>query len=277
MITATTWGQHLRLGNYLFKYAAIIAISKKYNIPIKLPEYFLWKYLKNPPEIGNIAPDQVFKTRKWEYTPEEFEYVNNYFMGSRELDTDIDLGCFFQSEKWFENYKTDVLQALEFTPSIIGITQVKYEDALSKPCIGLSIRLGEDFTQSLDFAKIPVQFYTHCLSLLDLDAYNVIIFSDDIGMAKCIFGSNFYYAQANNTYIRVYDSNNYHQDPTEQLVLASLCKHFIIGNSTFSWWMAYLASERNYGKVYHTGLVFDGRYKEMYDTKNYYPERWIKI
>lgn len=62
----------------------------------------------------------------------------------------------------------------------------------------------------------------------------LIFFSDDIEWVKenCKYDGNIYYETEGN-------------DVCEKIRLMSSCKHFIISNSTFSWWVQYLSSNKN--------------------------------
>jgi hypothetical protein len=62
----------------------------------------------------------------------------------------------------------------------------------------------------------------------------------------------------------------------EQLALMSLCDHFIISNSTFSWWGAYLG-EKEHSKIIHPAYHFAGKLLQTSNAKDYYPERWINF
>jgi hypothetical protein len=59
----------------------------------------------------------------------------------------------------------------------------------------------------------------------------------------------------------------------EQLCLMTLCDHFIISNSTFSWWGAYLG-ETSKSQIIHPRAILDGKLKAKNDTKDYFPSRW---
>ena len=104
----------------------------------------------------------------------------------------------------------------------------------------------------------------------------LLFFSDDIEHAKKIFKDyNFYYAEPNNTHVNEYNNKNYHSNPMEQLAYMSLCDNFIISQSTFSWWGAYMGLYKKSGKVVHSGKVFSetGPMKDC-NTSTYYLPTW---
>ena len=53
----------------------------------------------------------------------------------------------------------------------------------------------------------------------------------------------------------------------------SKCYHNIIANSTFSWWGAYLNSNKNKIICYPSMWFTDPKYKNVYDM---FPNEWIK-
>lgn len=282
MILHKTFGQHLRLGNLLFKYAWTKAAEQKYGCVSAFPDHYLWKYLANKPVLdGGIEVDEVFKCRKWEYDPDHEKSWGAIF---QDTHVDIDLACFFQSAKWFEGYESVVKEALRFDPEYIKYIKEKYAKSLARPNIAISIRRG-DFVNHGSFAQIPANFYLAALytnfnKIHDEGQnpihYNIIFFSDDIEWCKSFFsGENVFYAEPNGTNAAP-GSKEYHNDPVEQLAYLSVCDNFIISNSTFSWWGAFLGSNPN-KKVIHSGKVFAGEYEKMYDIKDYYYPSWIKF
>ena len=57
------------------------------------------------------------------------------------------------------------------------------------------------------------------------------------------------------------------------LAVGAMCDDFIISNSTFSWWMAYLGTSET-KKVYAPDPWFGPALKHI-DTEGYYPE-WVE-
>ena len=55
------------------------------------------------------------------------------------------------------------------------------------------------------------------------------------------------------------------------MYLMSICRHHIIANSTFSWWGAWLCKHK--GSI----TICPERFIQKYETKDIYPENWIKI
>lgn len=287
MIYHELYGQHLRLGNWLFKYAWSVAKEEQFGEVTMYPEnYYLWQYLKVKPNTKEnyteFRPNADFLKVNWEWSPEEMKRVDDILINGK--DTLVSLDSFFQSEKWFENYKPYVKRALRFTDDaeINVLTKYKHVCGSDKPTIGIGIRLG-DFVGHGDFYQIPGSWYI--LALNEHFPYwktenEVVIFSDDIEGAKRMFAGyeydSFKYAEPNNTHTHNDNFKYYHGDASEQLILGGLMNNFIIGNSTFSWWQAWLATYTS-GKVIHCGKVFSdtGNMKHI-DTSNYYPKSWIE-
>lgn len=282
MIYHELFGQHLRLGNFLFKFAWSIAMKEKFKLDSVYPEsYYLWQYLHHKPltiiNENQYIPEAPLLKSNWEWSLNEQKRLEQIVTSNK--NTIVSLDSFFQSEKWFSGREHRVFDALQFTPKAEADVICKYYNWDSRPTIGIGIRLG-DFVGHGDFYQIPASWYIRALNEHFSnwkEDYNIVVFSDDIVEAKKIFAEyNFYYAQPNGTQTHADNFKHYHGDASEQFILGTLMDNFIIGNSTFSWWQAWLATYIS-GKVVHSGKVFSdtGNMKHV-DTKNYYSEKWIK-
>lgn len=280
MITHELFGQHLRLGNFLFKYAWSIAMQEKYFILSSFPDYYLWKYLNLRPLKEHEADKKdakMLRPSHWHWSKEEQDRVEHFI---NHHQTQVSLDFFFQSENWFKGYEQQVFNYLKpkevVSLSIFG----EYLDILLKCPIGIGIRLG-DFEGHNDFYQIPHEWYIDALNTHFPNwekENNILVFSDDIEKAKVIFKDYpFYYAEANHTHTHAENFKWYHGDASKQFFLGTLMAHFIIGNSTFSWWQAWLSEHHFKGKIVHSGEVFSnyGNMKD-FDTSQYYPDRWTK-
>lgn len=283
MIYHEMFSQHLRAGNWLFKYAWSVRMKEQFGEPTQYPEYYLWQYLKVPPLIGENLTGDLIKVN-WEYSPEEDKRIcSEVIKNDPEAYKPkiISLDSFFQSEKWFENYKDEVWLSLLFEDTVKRQVYHKYLYMFQKLTIGIGIRLG-DFIGHGDFYQIDPDWYISALNTYFPnweEKYNVVVFSDDIKMGREIFKDfPFEYAEPNGTETHKDNFKYYHGDASEQLILGYMMDNFIIGNSTFSWWQAWLSNHnKKSSTVIHSGKVFSetGNMKHI-NTKDYYPERWIK-
>lgn len=251
MITFSKFGSYGRLGNQLFQYASMIGIAKKYNTSVVLPKCDFAEYLAHPPAI---SPDWLrfipFAEKAYTFNIEQFE-------AAKALN--IDITGWLQSEKYWEHCKEDVREALEFKSNVTMLQFSKYSD---KPTIAISIRRG-DYVDNPNYELLNADYYYLALfeHFPDWRDYKILIFSDDIPYCKLHFQClpNVYFVEGLN--------------PMEQLILGSMCDNFIIANSTFSWWMAYLG-EKPHSKIIRPNYLFAGDLLKNNDWSDFYPERW---
>ena len=66
-------------------------------------------------------------------------------------------------------------------------------------------------------------------------------------------------------------------DNRVDLCLMSLCNDFIIANSTFSWWGAWLSSNKNKKVISPNQWFGEIGYTKNHDTKDLIPNEWTRI
>ena len=64
-------------------------------------------------------------------------------------------------------------------------------------------------------------------------------------------------------------------DPSADLLIMSKCSDFIIANSTFSWWGAWLCDNKD--KVVICPSIWFGVNNQDKDIKDLYPEEWTVL
>lgn len=298
-----------RLGNQMFQYAAIRAVQELNNddeaICISFKKYVEARGYKN--ELNNFKIKQInqvdqikmnyiqyalifivklvekflsfFITKQYEYKRYLFEkkiakILNKfgiYFMrqGYSELKktnakNKILIG-YFESEKYFDNIRDMLLE--EFTPLKPKIEANKelYEAIEKTNSVCVTIRRGDfvtdENTRKNHYICTPEYFYEAIEKVKEIiENPRFFVFSDDVEWVK----ENMKFPPDT-----LYESG---KDPVwEKLRLMYSCKHFIISNSTFSWWAQYLS--RNNKKI----VIAPSKWRNEGYSKDIYCDNWILI
>eukprot|EP00347_Sterkiella_histriomuscorum_P014273 403361512 len=145
---------------------------------------------------------------------------------------------FFQYEQFFENVKDEIINHdLKVYPHAISKFKSYFTEAVkavknSPKSVAFHMRLGDYVRYKIDF---PIDYYINAIEMMKENVQDAtfFVFTDSIQLAekKLAFIANF-------DYVIVSDES---LTSLEEFELMRLCKHFIIPNSTFSWWAAYLS------------------------------------
>lgn len=251
MITFSQLGRKGRLGNQFFQIASTAGIARKNNHSFFFPTWEYEKYFEYDFPHGKPGPDFIKLKEK------QFPFYD-WEIGSENYDLD----GWLQTERYFDPVLTKKI--FSFEPNFEREILQKEKELFNRQTILISVRRG-DFVHSNLFFQVPFKYY-----LLALITYfpgwqqkNLIFASDDIKYCKALFGhlENAFFLED--------------QTPMEQLVIGTHCDDFIISNSTFSWWIAWLG-EKPKSKVICPVKNFRGRPSQP-DDRDFYPERWIKL
>lgn len=264
MITFKALGQYGRLGNQMFQYATLYSVGKKNNYKIGIP-YFV--KTNNP--YCNLFLDECFEKLSAENcTNHETvgDYIEPYplidFNGKIfEIKDDTNLHGYFQTEKYFKEYREDLLNEFKFK-SDINDSATNIKNLLGDEVISVHMRIG-DYAFLTD--KHPIcneKYYEKAFEYLPKNK-TILLFSDNLDIAYNTikkFSDKIKMPQTNNDFI--------------DLCLMSKCEYHLIANSSFSWWGAWLSNTK---KVIAPSLWF-GESSEM--PKNWsdiYCENWVII
>ena len=247
------------LGNQMFQYAALIGLSKKYNRKFCIPHQstfggaYYTELRSNLYDAFSIKPIQGLSRFP---TVDEGQFHFNEALFNNLPPQDINLHGFFQTEKWFAHAKDEVREAFTFKPQYMEIAQ-EMRSQLSGDIIAIHVR-RTDYLTNPNHEALGLDYYARALAEVPDDC-TVIIFTDDPEWAKeqkLFPDDRFFVSETNCAYT--------------DMALMSLCDYHIIGNSTFSWWGAWLA---NRGTVVAPKKWF-GPNNQHLSTKDLYPASW---
>ena len=139
---------------------------------------------------------------------------------------------FWQSEKYFKHNENIIRNELELKIPINGENKAIAEDILDHNSVALHVRRG-DYQDLPHFGMCDTDYYNKSIIFIEKQVKNpkFYIFSDDHQWVK----KNIHIPHS--THVTHNDFDKGYED----LRLMSLCQHFIIANSTFSWWGAWLS------------------------------------
>lgn len=249
MITFNKLGKYGRFGNQLFHIASTIGIAKKHGYGFSFPYWKERGYFKNIlPRTNNQYLDSL----------RELKLSSNRGLMINYMDFDCPdnvslLGHFF-SEKYFAHCKEIIRHAFEMKP-IEGLPEIEENS------ICIHVRAGDFGTKQ--FPRLTKEYYARAFySVAEKDKIsNIYVFSDDIRAARKMFNAPFMFI------FDFIETGDYIKD----FYLMRQCKHFIIANSTYSWWAAWL------GKHPDKIVVAPKNMETAIYTDEMYPKKWIVL
>lgn len=241
IISHSTLGKNGRLGNQLFQIASTLGLARRYSAQASFPQWEYEKYFTPPlphgPMSNNTIKERYFHHHDWEF------------------NGDTDVMGFLQSEFYFPE------RELRISNEFVEQQKARYP-IFDRETICIQIRRG-DYVGNPNYYQIPVTFYITALLeyFPNWKESNILVISDDVEYCKVHFAClpNVTFTQGNTD--------------IEDMALASACDHFIISNSSFGWWCAYLG-EKEHSKIVHCNKLHAGKLSKK-DNSDYYPERWI--
>ncbi len=264
------------VGNQMFQYALGYVVSKitgfelcvdlssyenykvrnfelnKFNIDIKLAE----KY-----ECDLLNRKHFFK--KTLYKDKKKIFYRNVL----KIKHSAYLKGFWQSEKYFADFKDDIFSLFEFKDKNFIVNQDLLEDIKNSNAVSINLRLG-DYINNNENKRIHFvckkDYYSNALKYISqkVDNPKYFVFSDDIDGSKEFLPQGYDFVYANTA--------NWQED----MYFMTQAKHNIVANSSFSWWAAWL--NKNLDKIV---LAPDKWYTKAakINDKDVVPESWVKI
>jgi len=253
-ITCTLIG---RLGNQMFQIANAYAQSLRHNRQLVLPyaetstsDYYDTVHRKLDfiiPKAPDATPAVHTINSTYHYTEyKPHDTLPTVFRG------------YFESEKFFKDHSENVKQLFGPTQEFIEEATRTYPQLVNGTNAVINVRRGDFLTFPTRHPVVTAGYLQKAYQMLP-KVDTIFVVSDDIPWCR----ENIKFP---NTVFVEYE-------PYKALWFLSLCQNFVISNSTFTWWGAYLSKNPN-KTVIAPGVWFGPDILREYDPKDVYCEGW---
>lgn len=285
------------LGNQMFQFASAFAIAKNNHAHLKLDLRFLKDkthkenftlrdfelsiFSDNFSEIGIFEVRSVLfissVLRKFKLNLRGFhwsvffEKYFNYDEMILSLKGNFYLIGYFQSEKYFHKYRSELLKVFKFRLPLSGESLNLSKDIKKENAVSIHIRRG-DYVNNAQVNSVhgvcSIEYYLEAVKLITERVSDPFfyVFSDDIDWVK----ENLFLEHKT-----VFVSHNTGTNSYQDMELMSYCKHNIIANSSFSWWGAWLNENPGKTVIAPQKWFFDPDTNAL--TADLIPAEWIRI
>ena len=202
----------------------------------------------------NILQERMNKNGLYYYIPG----MNSFYKSK--VDNLIFFGC-YEDNSYYINNRQNILKSFEPLEGVLDSNKELYEIIKKTNSVCVTIRRGDFLNPNIvnDYYICNKEYFDKSIKKINEFVPNpqFVIFSDDVEWCKknidCPKNS-------------LFESG---KDPIwEKIRLMSSCKHFIISNSTFSWWAQYLSKNENkiviapkeWNNFEYTDLIYDKRW-----------------
>jgi len=283
------------LGNQMFQYAAGRALSLHHKCILKIDlEFLLDRRPKEPGfvyrdyDLGifNIEPLVASKQEVDEMTRKAgYKRINKivtsllgrkssffkepsfkFYPGFFQLEPPLYLDGYWQSEKYFHPFEQQIRKDFSFR-NIPGKTIQQLADKIRLcPSVCVNVRRG-DFVTNPVHGTTSIEYYQQAAEYIQskIASPEYFIFSDDIEWCK----KNLSFNAPAHFITHEYAGFKF----SDYLYLMTCCNHFIIPNSSFGWWAAWLNDNPEKIVVAPKNWFNKG----PQDTYDLYPKGWLII
>lgn len=145
----------------------------------------------------------------------------------------------WQSEKYFKNIKEKVIDAFTFRQMQLSEEMQRYKEAMENTnSVSVHIRRGDYLLVDEVYGGICTEeYYEKAMKKMEEEVpdCHFFVFTNDVPWVKE------HMSGANVTVVEGNDEDNGYID----MYLMTCCKHYILANSSFSWWGCYLNTSRD--------------------------------
>jgi len=250
------------MGNQMFQYAVGRALALTYNTRLKLDLTFLLDHTSRPRVRLRDYDLPVFNIAAEPATREEVPFLYRKHLPGRmaffvdglrrrmricrgsekyfhfdpavlEIGPDAYLDGYWQSPKYFDRVAETIRKEFALRDLASGTTQELAAEIASQESVCVHVRRG-DFVNSSWHWTLGPDYYMAGLGLVTakMSSPRVYVFSDDINWCRGNLRLPYQTTLVDHRYAGPKSSHH--------LALMSACRAFVIANSSFGWWTAWL-------------------------------------
>jgi len=260
----------------MFAFASLIGISLQNNatpvVPsrIRLTEIFKIRVAQSGDMLntmgGSCVTHEEYGRRGGAY-----DITTRYL---HEKKSNIKLGGYFQSFKYFEWFDTEIRENFQFNDELRAQAEEFHADKIPKEWIdgrGTCIRVGihvrrgdmtEDFSRNYGYVTAPADYFSKAINYFKThyDCVVFIVCTNDIKWAReNLSQDRLMFSVGNSAGL--------------DLAILSLCDHLIVSVGSFGWWAAWLSNG--------TSIYYDkwprplSQLEYQVEKQDYFPTHWI--
>lgn len=284
------------LGNQMFQYAAGKALARHLNTEFKIDLEFLldrtprenFVYRNYDMDIFDIAPTVATKkeTKKYTVAPSgAFEKMiavirariapHNYFFEPHfhftpdffKQPENCYLDGYWQTPKYFEAIENEIREDFRFKEPVQPASLELKKAITNENSVCINVRRADFLTNSFH-GVCDMKYFNPGIEIMagKVDNPHFFIFSDDPQWCLENFKLNYPVTFVGHDHAGKKFAN--------YLQLMSLCKHYIIPNSSFAWWAVWLnTTSKDKIVIAPTTWFTDGNW----DSKDLIPAHWIRV
>ena len=282
------------LGNQMFQYGMGLSLANRTGIPVLYSSTFS-QYSSSPTTIESVfnldiewcglndiqsciglLRSSAFARRLLgkasRITKRQFgsKFKAEIFEGYEEITipdftTNYYLHGYWQSELYFDTDFSELKDKFTFREKRF-VHEISPDISENDTKIGIHLRRGDYITNTRASKKLGTpanQYYVDAIMRLrgKFMKSKIIVFSDDIDWAKDFLFPLF---------DEIYFSDLPGSTASSDMQMLSQCDHFVLSNSTFGWWSAYLATNPDKIVITPENWFIDGSY-----DRDIVPTSWL--
>lgn len=243
----------------------------KINFKLKLLRFIQRKYvgflnkINKKDKLFNIFNGQDKILYPNQAVNEISPFVFNHHIFKNKIKKNMTIVGYYQSEKYFSDYRNELLKILKFSKDNTALFEYYFNKIKKSNSVAIHFRRADYLSKNLNDTHniLSIDYYQRSIDFIKkkIKKPSFFIFTDDPTFIK-----NTIFVKKNKCIL--IETKSSYQD----LHLMSKCKHFIIANSSYSWWGAWLGLNKKKivcapNKWINANIL----------TNDIIPKSWIKI